>query len=404
MKIFKKAKKWIMRGALAGLLSVMLIPATASATSDTPSVGKIDMSKDATLSVYYYFDGNEELPEYGKMAGVNVKVYKMASISEDGEFTLVAPFDQLDAEIKDMYSIADQDVWNGIVTKATILVNENGVQPSYTGTSDAEGFARLGTVDKGLYLGINEPVVINDIQYKYWDFLSVVPGPNNLEENQGNDWDGTWSNAYYDVVAIPKREAIKLEGDPEEFEVYKQWVDNGSSDRPSSIDVKIYCDGSLLETVTLSSTNNWQYKWKSEKGHTFSVEEVMNSDKYTPNISRNENTFIVVNTKNPETPDEPDEPDKPDKPKNPKTPKNPDNPDNPDSPDTPDKPDKLSNDSASDDGGVLGAIRKVAEELPAVLGARRLPQTGQLWWPIPILAIVGIILIFLGFRSERKRK
>jgi LPXTG-motif cell wall-anchored protein len=38
------------------------------------------------------------------------------------------------------------------------------------------------------------------------------------------------------------------------------------------------------------------------------------------------------------------------------------------------------------------------------LGARRLPQTGQLWWPIPILAIVGIILIFLGFRSERKRK
>ena len=374
----------------------MLIPATASATeTSTVPYNKIDMEKDATLSVYYYFDGNGELPEYGAMSGINVKVYKMASIDENGEFTLEAPFDQLDAEIKDMYSIADQDVWNGIVTKATILVNENNVQPSYTGTSESDGYARLGVVDKGLYLGINDPIVIDEIQYKYWDFLSVVPGPNNREANQGNGWDGSWSNAIYDVIAIPKRNAIKLEGDPEEYQVFKQWVDDGATDRPTSININIYCDGSLSETVTLSTENNWQYKWKSEKGHTFSVEEVMNTDDYTSNITRDENTFVVVNTRKPEIPEEPD---KPDKPKKPKTPKN---PDNPDSPDTPDKP---SNDSPGDDSGVLGAIRRLSEELPEVLGARRLPQTGQLWWPIPILAIVGAILIFLGFRSEKKRK
>ncbi|WP_408070821.1 Cna B-type domain-containing protein [Butyrivibrio sp. JL13D10] len=395
MKIFKKMKKLIIGGTLAALTLAMMIPTAVSAGSeDSKSLGKIDMSRDTTLSVYYSFDASGEIPAYGKMSGVNVKVYKMASISEDGTFTLIAPFDQLDEEITDMYSISDQDKWNGIITKAVIIANENSVQPSYIGTSDSEGYARLGKVDKGLYLGINDPIVIDDIQYKYWDFLSVVPGPNNLEENQGNGWDGTWTNAYYDVIAIPKKEAVKLEGDPEEYQVFKQWVDDGAANRPLSIDVKIYCDGTLLETVTLSNDNNWQYKWKSEKGHIFTVEEVMNTDDYTSKISRNENTFVIVNTK------EPDEPDKPDKPEKPKKPDKPNKPNNPGSPDEPDTP----NNDTPDDGGVLGAIRRLSDELPEVLGARRLPQTGQLWWPIPILAIVGIILIFLGFRSERKRK
>lgn len=415
MKMFEKVKKLIMGGAIAGMLSALMLPVAVSASAaDNNGLGKIDMNRDATLSVYYSFDGSSDgdIPEYGKMAGVNVKVYKLASISEDGKFTVVAPFDQIGSEITDMYSIADQDKWNSIITDATILVNENNVQPSYSGTSDSEGFAKLGKVDKGLYLGINEPIVLDGIQYKYWDFLSVVPGPNNLDENLGNGWDGTWANAIYDVIAIPKREATKLSGDPEEFQLFKQWKNDDSSTRPASIKVNIYCDGSLVETITLSSENNWQYKWKSEKGHTYTVEEVMDFSGYTSGVERKDNTFVITNTKTPvnpeepkqpETPNNPDEPDKPRKTNNPKNPSNPDTPDTPDTPKTPDKVDTPSN-PPSDDSGVLGAIRKAIDELPEVLGARRLPQTGQLWWPIPILAILGIILIFLGFRSERKRK
>ena len=51
-----------------------------------------------------------------------------------------------------------------------------------------------------------------------------------------------------------------------------------------------------------------------------------------------------------------------------------------------------------EDSGVLGADR----DPQAVLGATRLPQTGQLWWPVPILLIVGIILIGGGFFGRRK--
>ena len=400
MKIFKGLKKLIIGGLVTTVLSTIALPFGVSASSeDNYGLGTIDMNKDATLSVYYYFDSHGDIPEYGKMAGVKAKAYRIATVSETGEFSLIAPFDALEAEISDMNSISDQDKWNSIITDATKIVVENNIEPDYTATSESDGYAKFGTVEKGLYLGINEPLVIDEIQYKYWDFLSVVPGPNNLEKDQGEGWggiwDGTWSNAIYDVVAVPKREAIKLEGDPEEFQVFKQWVDDGASARPNAITVNIYRDGALAETVSLSDENNWQYKWKSEKGHNFTVEEVLDSGDYTSKISREENKFVIVNTKNPETPEKPEKPHKPGKPKKPS---NPGSPDNPETPDTP------SDDTPGETPDILGAVRKAVEELPAVLGARRLPQTGQLWWPIPVLAILGIVLIFLGFRSEKKRK
>ena len=186
---------------------------------------------------------------------------------------------------------------------------------------------------------------------------------------------------------------IQLEGDPDVYSVYKQWIDDGADNRPSKITVKIYCDGNLIETVDLSNANSWQYSWQYEKGHNFTVEEVLETDNYTANVSRNDNAFIIVNTKVPETPEEPKEPEKPNKPKKPKK------PEKPESPSTPDTPE--SNEEYPD---VLGAIRDFVGELPEVLGARRLPQTGQLWWPIPVLAILGVILIGLGFRSEKSRK
>lgn len=40
----------------------------------------------------------------------------------------------------------------------------------------------------------------------------------------------------------------------------------------------------------------------------------------------------------------------------------------------------------------------------SVLGASRLPQTGQLWWPVWLMAGAGSLLILLGLSSRRKAK
>ena len=34
----------------------------------------------------------------------------------------------------------------------------------------------------------------------------------------------------------------------------------------------------------------------------------------------------------------------------------------------------------------------------------RLPQTGQLWWPVPVLALTGLLLLALGLRGKKKNE
>lgn len=94
--------------------------------------------------------------------------------------------------------------------------------------------------------------------------------------------------------------------------------------------------------------------------------------------------------KTPEPPDTPDTPDKPDE-ENPNTPAAP-GPDNP-------------------DGWVLGANGEkiyLNPEAPSpdnpnghVMGAHGLPQTGQLNWPIPVLAVIGVVLVAAGIELKR---
>ena len=100
-----------------------------------------------------------------------------------------------------------------------------------------------------------------------------------------------------------------------------------------------------------------------------------------------------------------------------KTPEPPDTPDKPDTPDTPDKPEEENPNTPvapgpdNPDGWVLGANGEkiyLNPEAPSpdnpnghVMGAHGLPQTGQLNWPIPVLAVTGVVLVAAGIRLKK---
>lgn len=99
-------------------------------------------------------------------------------------------------------------------------------------------------------------------------------------------------------------------------------------------------------------------------------------------------------TPEPETPPSPpNKPDKPDKPNTPDTPENPGNPDNPVAPGNPDNPVA----PGSPDNPVLPGH----PDHPVMNG---LPQTGQLNWPIPVMAVSGMLLFAYGWVTDRKYK
>ena len=90
----------------------------------------------------------------------------------------------------------------------------------------------------------------------------------------------------------------------------------------------------------------------------------------------------------PPTPDYPDTPTPPDNPDNPVFPGKPDNPVAPGHPDHPVAP-------GNPDSPVLPGH----PDNPVMTG---LPQTGQLNWPVPVLAVSGVVLFAFGWALDRK--
>ncbi len=90
----------------------------------------------------------------------------------------------------------------------------------------------------------------------------------------------------------------------------------------------------------------------------------------------------------PPTPDHPDTPTPPDNPDNPVFPGNPDNPVAPGHPGHPAAP-------GNPDSPVLPGH----PDNPVMSG---LPQTGQLNWPVPVLAVSGVVLFAFGWALDRK--
>lgn len=90
----------------------------------------------------------------------------------------------------------------------------------------------------------------------------------------------------------------------------------------------------------------------------------------------------------PPTPDYPDTPTPPDNPDNPVSPGNPDNPVAPGHPDHPAAP-------GNPDSPVLPGH----PDNPVMSS---LPQTGQLNWPVPVLAVSGVVLFAFGWALDRK--
>ena len=96
----------------------------------------------------------------------------------------------------------------------------------------------------------------------------------------------------------------------------------------------------------------------------------------------------------PGTPEQPTEPTNPDAPKNPDGPDSPVSPGSPDSPVAPGNPDNPAAPGKPDNPALAGR--------PDGVVMNGLPQTGQLNWPVPVLAVSGVLLFAAGWVLNKK--
>lgn len=198
-------------------------------------------------------------------------------------------------------------------------------------------------------------------------------------------------------------------GDPDsgkaELRVLKVWEDNDNAAgvRPGSVTVDLLRNGELYDTVELSAGNNWRHTWTGlSKTAQWQVVEREQAN-YTVSVSTGGVTQVITNTYSTDiTEDKPplidmEDPDVPLDPgfpggsdPTPEDPLYPDDPNVPLDPGVPGDPDNP------------GSTPAPGEDIPDEdVPLEMLPQTGLLWWPVPIMAVLGVALVLLGYTRRR---
>ena len=114
-----------------------------------------------------------------------------------------------------------------------------------------------------------------------------------------------------------------------DISVVKRWVGDIVIYRPASVTVRLMRNGQTEgDPVVLNYVNQWSHMWENLPPDNWYVTEDANP-RYTTEITREGNTFIVTNT------------------------------------------------------------------------WKKIPQTGQLWWPVSAMAVAGLLLLCLGLLRRR---
>lgn len=157
-----------------------------------------------------------------------------------------------------------------------------------------------------------------------------------------------------EVQVFPKSEAEPpVPTDETACKVLKIWDDTGYEQyRPKEIHVDLLENGKVYDSVVLNEKNHWRYTWTGLNPTSRFVVVEKESKNYIPLIDFQGITYTITNQYV----------GKEDPPSSiPSTPTNP----------SPTPPEDL-------------------------------PQTGQLWWPVPVLLALGLIFVVFGLLARRK--
>lgn len=278
------------------------------------------------------------------LSGAGFAIYRVASVNAKGELTPEKPFDQFNID----FNRTNDDAWKALPSTLEGYVLRDNIPPTDSGETDETGRLTLPNkalhLKQGLYLVLGHRHIQEELIYDAAPFMVSLP----TLDTGTNDW-------LYCITVRPK---YHVQPDSENHmitrKVLKVWADKGhEKERPHEIEVHLLRDGSVYETVALRADNNWRHVWDNlDSSYTWTVAEKELND-YTVTVVQEGITFVIKNTYITDVPNPP-----------------------PTDPNSPDKP------GSSQDS--------------------KLPQTGQLWWPVPMLLTGGLMFIILDLLRHKR--
>lgn len=274
------------------------------------------------------------------LTGAQFDLYLVATVDECGELTTTKDFALFNVNIRG----SNDEAWKTLASTLEGYVLRDGLKPADSGITDKNGLAAFPTsgktLTKGLYLVLGSRLTQNGHRYDPAPFMVLLP----VQDKESNTWN-------YNVTANAKYDSSIVSGDDTiNRKVLKVWKDDGyEKERPKEVVVQLLRNGKIYDTVTLSADNSWRHTWTdlSDQYTWTVVEKELNG--YTAEVTREGITYVITNTYDADAPVKP-------------TPTSPSSPSGP---------------------------------------AQKLPQTGQLWWPVPLLLCAGLLFVVIGLVRRR---
>ena len=266
-----------------------LMPFSVHAASTTDAKEPISIDEDCSLTIIYTCENSA-------FSNLPVKLYKIADVSVDYQYTLTSSFEKSNLILNGVKSVAE---WNVIRSTLETYILAQSVTADFNTTTDTEGKVSLNELNPGMYLAVADSVV-KDSTYIFDSALIALPGL---------DSDGLWQ--YHTAINAKCKIVPPVDNDEEvELKVTKLWKgDSGKNNRPQSIKVEIFHNGTSYETVELSDYNHWTYTWKvKDDGTDWKVVERNIPIGYTMTVEEREKSFVLTNTFNRDATDAPDAP------------------------------------------------------------------------------------------------
>ena len=221
------------------------------------------------------------------------------------------------------------------------------------GYINAKGNLNFDGLTDGLYIVIGDQLVRDKTTY--------IPGAIFFEvQSQKENY----------LNAFPKITYDTLDSRDTRYSVKKVWANN--EDQPLDENVFITCelyrDGELHDTVRLDRSNDWMYKWSDRSDHQWLVKEKEIPDNYTVSYQDNHYQYVIVNTYEGTT--------------------------------------TQVTTTTSAQTTATTTVTTVTTTRPATVttDVPKLVQTGQLWWPVPMLCCGGMLMIGAGVRLRKKEE
>lgn len=309
----------------------------------------IDVDREVNLTLNYQ-------DKERALSGAKFSLYQIAQADAFGTLTVTEAFEPFSVDIDGK----QEEDWGKLALTLESYVLRDKLTPLDEGKTDDIGMLYFPTAEEklspGLYLVLGTRYKKYSNIYDTAPFLVMLP-EQDLEKNEwvygitaspkytvDRDSGGSGSSGGSDKPSTPgKPDGAK----PDDItcRVVKVWDDAEVEDyRPEEIWVELLQDGELYDTVALSEENNWRYEWNelsNESRWTVAEEELEN---YRMSLEQNGNTFVMTNTPTQEF---------------------------------------------------------LAYAVPLSHRLAGLPQTGLLWWPIPVFLLIGVTLIMLGLIRRR---